>query len=142
MSQHKVVLLLGSNKGNQKINLENAILLIEKEIGSVISKTNFLVTEPVEFASSNNFINFAMLLNTHLSPTHLLRGIKDIEKRMGRVSDSKVLGSYQDRIIDIDIVSYDDIKFKCDFLEIPHFKHQFEREFSKKLLKELYYKKT
>lgn len=137
MSQHEVILLLGSNKGNQKINLEKAISLIEDEIGSIVLKTNFLITEPVEFVSSNNFVNFAVLLNTCLSPIHLLRVIKNIEKKMGRLLDSKAFGSYQDRIIDIDIVSYDQIKYQCGFLEIPHRKHQFEREFSKILLKEI-----
>jgi 2-amino-4-hydroxy-6-hydroxymethyldihydropteridine diphosphokinase len=74
---------------------------------------------------------------TDFSPLKLLNEIKRIEKEMGRVQDSFKVGRYVDRIIDIDIVQYDDIIFKSNTLEIPHRKHLFEREFSKKLLKEL-----
>lgn len=52
------------------------------------------------------------------------------------MQDSTVLG-YTDRIIDIDIVFYDNIKFQGKNLRIPHFKHVNEREFSKKLLTQL-----
>jgi len=55
---------------------------------------------------------------------------------MGRLTDSSVSKVYTDRIIDIDIVKYDELKFISERLEIPHNKHLFEREFSKILLKE------
>jgi 2-amino-4-hydroxy-6-hydroxymethyldihydropteridine diphosphokinase len=55
---------------------------------------------------------------------------------MGRVNDSKISGGYADRIIDIDIIKYNELKFTSERLEIPHKKHLFEREFSKILLKD------
>jgi len=55
---------------------------------------------------------------------------------MGRVNDSAISGGYTDRIIDIDIIKYDELKFTSERLEIPHKKHLFEREFSKILLKD------
>ncbi|HCA07333.1 MULTISPECIES: 2-amino-4-hydroxy-6-hydroxymethyldihydropteridine diphosphokinase [unclassified Chryseobacterium] len=136
MSQHKVVLLLGSNLGDQKKNLELALEKI-REGGNEISQTSeFLITEPVEFVSSNIFCNIASIIFTHLSPIQLLDFIKGIEVEMGRINDSKSSGSYSDRIIDIDIIKYNDLNFRSERLEIPHQKHLFERDFSKVLLKD------
>ena len=53
---------------------------------------------------------------------------------MGRKEDSFETNAYVDRIIDVDIVHYDDITFECSRLQIPHHKHLYQREFSKKLL--------
>lgn len=137
MSQHHVVLLLGSNLGNPSYNLENAIKLLEQEGLSVIKKTEIVTTKPLEFVSCNYFCNIATAIRTHFSPIKLLEIIKKIEKEMGRKQDSKSIGHYEDRIIDIDIVVFDNIVFESEKLEIPHFKHRYEREFSKKLLIEL-----
>lgn len=136
MSQHKVVLLLGSNLGDQKKNVELALQKIS-DGGNEISQTSeFLITDPVEFVSSNIFCNIASIISTRLSPIQLLDFVKSIEVEMGRINDSKVSGGYSDRIIDIDIITYDDLKFKSERLEIPHQKHLFERDFSKILLKD------
>ncbi|MGC5743022.1 2-amino-4-hydroxy-6-hydroxymethyldihydropteridine diphosphokinase [Chryseobacterium sp. NFX27] len=136
MSQHKVVLLLGSNLGDQKKNLELALQKIS-EGGNYISQlSEFLITEPVEFVSSNIFCNIASVIFTRLSPIQLLDFIKNIEVEMGRTKDSSASGGYSDRIIDIDIIKYNDLKFRSKKLEIPHQKHLFEREFSKILLKD------
>ncbi|KFF08851.1 2-amino-4-hydroxy-6-hydroxymethyldihydropteridine diphosphokinase [Chryseobacterium luteum] len=136
MSQHKVVLLLGSNLGDQKKNLQLALQKIS-EGGNFISQVSeFLTTEPVEFVSSNIFCNIASVIFTRLSPIQLLDFIKSIEIEMGRIKDSTALGGYSDRIIDIDIIKYNDLKFRSERLEIPHYKHLFERDFSKILLKD------
>ncbi|PKF74419.1 2-amino-4-hydroxy-6-hydroxymethyldihydropteridine diphosphokinase [Chryseobacterium sp. PMSZPI] len=136
MSQHKVILLLGSNLGDQKKNLELAISKI-RDAGNEISQiSEFLISDPVEFVSSNIFCNIATIIFTHLSPIQLLDSIKKIEAEMGRVNDSKVSGGYCDRIIDIDIIKYNELNFKSERLEIPHKKHLFERDFSRILLKD------
>lgn len=136
MSQHKVVLLLGSNLGDQKKNIELALQKIS-DAGNQISQTSeFLMSDPVEFASSNIFCNIATIIFTHLSPIQLLDCIKNIEVEMGRINDSKVSGGYTDRIIDIDIIKYNELNFTSERLEIPHKKHLFERDFSRILLKD------
>lgn len=135
MSQHKVVLLLGSNLGDQKKNLETALEKIKERGNEILQISEFLTSEPVEFASSNIFCNIATIIFTHLSPIQLLDFVKSIEIEMGRVNDSKAKGGYADRIIDIDIVKYNELKFLSERLEIPHKKHLFEREFSRILLK-------
>ncbi|VEE08129.1 2-amino-4-hydroxy-6-hydroxymethyldihydropteridinepyrophosphokinase [Chryseobacterium gleum] len=94
------------------------------------------MSEPVEFASSNIFCNIATVIFTDLSPIQLLDCIKNIEVEMGRINDSKVSGGYTDRIIDIDIIKYNELNFKSERLEIPHKKHLFERDFSRVLLKD------
>jgi len=134
MSQHKVVLLLGSNLGEQKKNIELALDKI-KEAGNNISQiSEYLMSEPVEFASSNIFCNIATIIFTPLSPIQLLDCIKNIEVEMGRVNDSKASGGYTDRIIDIDIIKYNELNFTSERLVIPHKKHLFERDFSRILL--------
>lgn len=135
MSQHKVVLLLGSNLGDKKKNLDIALERLQKA-GTILQNSKYLTSEAVEFASSNNFCNIATILFTDFSPFRLLNYIKQIEIEMGRVNDSKISGCYTDRIIDIDIITYDEINFISKRLEIPHKKHLFEREFSKILLKD------
>ncbi|REC55205.1 MULTISPECIES: 2-amino-4-hydroxy-6-hydroxymethyldihydropteridine diphosphokinase [Chryseobacterium] len=135
MSQHKVVLLLGSNIGNQKNNIDIALSKISK-VCSILKKSEYLTSEPVEFASCNIFCNIATIISTHLSPIQLLDYVKKIEIEMGRLTDSSASKIYTDRIIDIDIVKYDELKFVSERLEIPHNKHLFEREFSRILLKE------
>lgn len=135
MSQHKVVLLLGSNIGNQKNNIDIALSKISK-VCSILKKSEYLTSEPVEFASCNIFCNIATIISTHLSPIQLLDYVKKIEIEMGRLTDSSASKIHTDRIIDIDIVKYDELKFVSERLEIPHNKHLFEREFSRILLKE------
>ncbi|SHL91776.1 2-amino-4-hydroxy-6-hydroxymethyldihydropteridine diphosphokinase [Chryseobacterium polytrichastri] len=136
MSQHKVVLLLGSNIGDQKKNLEEALNKIKEGGNEILKISKFLTSDPVEFVSSNIFCNIASIIFTHLSPIQLLDFVKSIEVEMGRVNDSRATGGYTDRVIDIDIITYDELKFTSERLEIPHQKHLFEREFSRILLKD------
>ncbi len=137
MSQQEVVLLLGTNLGNKVQNLNDAKERIKNEIGTILTESEILETKPVEFVSSNNFFNFALLINTQFSPINLLKSIKKIEKDLGRIEDTLSTGTYSDRIIDVDIVSYNNINFKCNVLEIPHIKHLYEREFSMSILSNL-----
>lgn len=134
MSQYEVTLLLGSNLGDTKKNIETALHYIEKEFGPILRRSDILLTKPVEFASNNIFCNIVVLIKTQFSPIKLLNFIKKIEFDMGRIEDSSVTNAYLDRIIDIDIVLYGDLKFDCKILNIPHKKHVYEREFSRNLL--------
>ncbi|MBP2619436.1 2-amino-4-hydroxy-6-hydroxymethyldihydropteridine diphosphokinase [Chryseobacterium jejuense] len=136
MSQQKVVLLLGSNLGEQKKNIELALQKISDAGNQISQISEFLMSDPVEFVSSNIFCNIAAIIFTHLSPIQLLDCIKNIEVEMGRINDSKVSGGYTDRVIDIDIIKYNELNFKSERLEIPHKKHLFERDFSRVLLKD------
>ena len=134
---YNVVLLLGSNLGNAENNILLALSELEKRAGKIIKKTKISKTLPVEYDSDNVFCNIAVSMQTAHSPIKLLDKIKEIETEMGRIRDSKFFGEYRDRIIDIDIVSYEGLVFSCHRLEIPHHKHLYDRDFSRKLLEEL-----
>ncbi len=137
MSQHLVTLLLGSNLGDREKNIETALKRIESSVGEIIEKTEILYTAPVEFVSNNIFCNIALLLKTQFSPIHILNSIKKIEYDMGRTEDTLISNSYSDRSIDIDIVLFGGVHFVAERLQIPHFKHLYNREFSRKLLDQL-----
>lgn len=134
MSYNDVVLLLGSNINNPDKNIENALKKLESNIGAILIKSELILTKPVEFDSINFFCNIAVKIKTQFSPIKLLVELKNIEKEMGRLKDSSFFGSYQDRIIDIDIILYNNIKFISKKLIIPHHKNLYEREFAKEII--------
>ena len=137
MSLHYVVLLLGSNLGDTELHLNNAIAKIENRLGKVIKTSEMIETQPIEFESTNIFCNIAIGLTTTISPYSFLNAVKSIEKEMGRELDSSAVGGYIDRIIDIDIVTFNNINFESKKLKIPQHKHLCEREFSRKILESL-----
>ena len=117
--QHKVYLGLGSNLGNRKAILNEAISLIQNRVGEVVRQSSFLETEPWGFESPNNFLNVCLCVDTQYAPRQLLETTKAIEKEMGR-SHKTVNRKYQDRIIDIDILMIDDLKISEPDLKVPH----------------------
>lgn len=133
MSTNSTILLLGTNLGNKNNNLDRAKELINKEIGEIIKFSNILENEPEEFKSSNTFLNQKIEVITNLSPIKLLEKIKIIEYEIGRVYTKPKDGEkYIDRIIDIDILRFNNITFCNETLLIPH-NQIFSRDFIKLL---------
>lgn len=132
MSQ--VYLSIGSNLGNKEQNLVNAIASIGSEVGIIRRVSEFIETSPVGFSSENQFLNAVVLLVTDLTPLVLLNKLKQIEKKLGRTQKS--VSGYSDRIIDIDILLFDDIKMDLPELKIPH-PLMLERDFVMIPLKEI-----
>ena len=124
---YQVYLSLGTNLGDKEQNLLSAIKEIERRIGPVRAQSAFLSTEPWGFESKNTFLNAAVCVETELSPHALLRVTQQIERDMGRTQKS-VDGKYHDRIIDIDILLYDDLHINTPKLTIPH-PHMYKRDF-------------
>ena len=116
---HKVYLGLGSNLGNRKAILNEAISLIQKRVGEVVRQSSFLETEPWGFASHNKFLNACICVNTQYSPRQILKTTQAIEKDMGRCHKT-VNHQYHDRIIDIDILMIDDLNIDDSDLKVPH----------------------
>ena len=137
MSLNKVVLLLGSNLGDKEFNINQALTIIAERVGNILESSDIEKTSPVEFVSSHNFLNIAVVLETECSPMKTLSIVKEIEREMGRLEDSRSKGFYSDRIIDIDIVTFGKLIFKSRKLTIPHNKHLYERDFSRELLNNL-----
>ena len=119
MINHKVYFSLGSNLGDKAGNIREAINRIGELIGEVDRQSTLLITEPWGFESDNSFVNAAVRCITTLSPFEILHLTQDIERAMGRTVKSSD-GQYHDRIIDIDILMYDDIHITTPELTLPH----------------------
>lgn len=114
---NKVVLALGSNLGNKKENLQNAINHIHNHIGFVAQASAIYETPSWGF-DSFPFYNMCILIHTNLSPEKLLVELKQTEKLLGRTS--KTTENYEARTVDIDIVYFNDLIFDSTDLHIPH----------------------
>ena len=115
---HSVYLALGTNLGNKNQNLENVLKLIAERIGTLSAVSSIYETEPWGFNSPNSFLNMAVKIETELYPFDLLNKTKELEYELGRVQ--KTTQNYQDRIIDIDIILYDDLILQSEQLILPH----------------------
>ncbi|MCL3853711.1 MULTISPECIES: 2-amino-4-hydroxy-6-hydroxymethyldihydropteridine diphosphokinase [Parabacteroides] len=111
-------LALGTNIGNKRRNMITAAALLAERVGDVLALSGFYETEPWGFQSDNTFLNAALQLETSLSPLELLKATQQIELEMGRTQKSN--GAYHDRIIDIDILLYDDLILQTPELTLPH----------------------
>ena len=118
-SSHLIYFSLGSNLGDKKQNLSTAIKLMEEQIGVLLRQSAFLETEPWGFQSDNSFVNAAICMETSLDPFEVLVKTQEIERELGRTVKS-TNGEYHDRIIDIDILLYDDLHINTPQLTIPH----------------------
>ena len=132
---HKVYFSLGSNLGDKEGNIREAISRIGELIGEVDRQSTLLATEPWGFESDNTFVNAAIRCTTSLSPFEILNITQNIERAMGRTLKS-VDGQYHDRIIDIDILIYDDLHITTPQLTLPH-PFMKERDFVMIPLKEI-----
>ncbi|MCE5194260.1 MAG: 2-amino-4-hydroxy-6-hydroxymethyldihydropteridine diphosphokinase [Nitrospiraceae bacterium] len=113
---HTVYLCIGSNIGSRKENCEKVINLIEESGISIKKQSQMYETEPWGFKDQPKFINMALETETNKTPDELLNILKQIEKKMGRTDEIK----WGPRIIDIDILLYDDLVKNTELLEIPH----------------------
>ena len=132
---------LGSNLGDCSRNLKRAIRLIGERVGTVVRQSSFIETEPWGFESENKFLNAVVLCETERTPREVLLLTQQIERDMGRRKMvngqwsmvngqwSMVNGQwsmvngrrvYADRIVDIDILLYDDLTVDEPDLKIPH----------------------
>ena len=113
---NKAYLLIGGNLGNRNENLENAKKWIAIHCGSIAKASSIYETEAWGKTDQPTFLNQALEVHTTLNARQLIRRILKIEKLMGRIRDQK----YDPRIIDIDILLFNDEKYNTDFLKIPH----------------------
>ena len=131
--ENEVILSLGSNLGNRKQNLKNCISYISKQIGNVLFESNVYENPAQGFESKNDFLNACIKVKTELKAFEVLSQIQDIEKKMGRIRKTN---SYEDRIIDIDIILLNNELIETKKLTIPHKKYR-ERIFVLKPLLEI-----
>lgn len=117
MEKHILYLLLGSNLGEKKKQMDQTIDLIPEMIGQVTKRSSFYETEPWGFSSEEFFLNIALQTLTSLSLEEVMQQIDEIEKMFGRERSDR---GYSSRTMDIDILFYDDLVLDQDILKIPH----------------------
>jgi 2-amino-4-hydroxy-6-hydroxymethyldihydropteridine diphosphokinase len=110
-----VYLSLGSNVGDRKANLDQAIEKLS-EAGKVTAVSSYYETEPVELKQQPWFLNCAVKLETELMPRQLLARVLDVEQSMGR----KRVRAKGPRNIDIDILLFGNSVVEMKGLTIPH----------------------
>ena len=114
--QNQVVLSIGSNKGNRLQNIEKAIEMLHSEVGTVIKVSGLYESASWGFVG-DNFYNCAVLIHIHKPINKILKSIQKIEKKLGRI---KATNGYEDRTIDLDIISFNNEIIALDNLQIPH----------------------
>jgi len=132
-----VYIALGSNLGNKLQHLSDAKKAIQQDIGEIMAESSIYESEAVGFVG-NSFCNQVIKIETAFSPDALLQKTQEIEKQMGRTQKTVMINKipqYTNRIIDIDILLYDDLQIDTETLTLPHPK-MYEREFVMKPLEE------
>lgn len=124
---HTVYLGLGTNLGDKHKNLNDAIRMLTNTVGEIEKISSIIETRPQGFISDNMFLNAVVKMKTSLTPIELLDVTQNVEISLGRSEKSKD-GIFHDRVIDIDILLYDDLNILTPRLVIPH-PHMKEREF-------------
>lgn len=123
---------IGSNLGNREENCDKAVSLLKDNGIKVTQFSSMIETEPWGLEGQPKFINMAVEAETVLSPQKLLKLLKGIESEIGREESER----WGPRVIDLDILLYDDLILKTSELEIPH-PHISERDFVLKPLSEI-----
>lgn len=109
-------LLTGANLGNREENLAQAGELISQDCGTITAASSIYETAAWGNTDQPSFLNQALQLETTLSPRQLIRHILKLEKKMGRVREEK----YGPRIIDIDILLFNNERHNYPLLKVPH----------------------
>jgi 2-amino-4-hydroxy-6-hydroxymethyldihydropteridine diphosphokinase len=120
-----VYILLGSNQGNAVENLKNAASLIEEKLGNIVQFSSYYQTEAWGNTQQDPFVNQVILVQTKNSPLACLAINLAIEQSMGRVRKEK----WEPRVIDIDILYYNNELIELPELTIPH-PHMANRRFT------------
>ena len=111
----QIILSIGSNLGDRKQNIENAISLLSDNC-TIHKCSQIYETEPYGNINQNWFLNIVLIVDTLLTPENFLLTCKTIEFKLGR----KDAPRWSERIIDIDILMYDTLILDTEQLTIPH----------------------
>jgi 2-amino-4-hydroxy-6-hydroxymethyldihydropteridine diphosphokinase len=112
---HTVYIAMGTNLGNRLANLRAAITAFAPDIQG-LDESSVYETEPWGYADQPPFLNMTVRATTDLSPRHLLDRLKGIESTLGRIPNFR----NGPRLIDLDILFYDDLILDTPALVIPH----------------------
>ena len=113
--KHIGFIALGTNIGDRLANINKAIESLSFEV-NIIDRSNIYETPPWGYLEQPMFLNQVVEVRTSLSPLALLDYLKEIESNMGRLPN--ILNG--PRLIDLDIIFFDDLVIKTRKLTIPH----------------------
>lgn len=116
--QNRVIVSLGSNQGDRLQNIQSCVNYLHSHIATVV-KVSALYETPSWGFESDNFYNCAVLLHTCKKPEELLQEILQAELIAGRIRNAETTG-YQARLIDIDIIAFNNEILSSDTLTVPH----------------------
>lgn len=122
-----VLLNIGSNLGDRRLNLSRAMRKIGEEFGD-FEISHVVESAPWGFDSTHSFLNLGMSFETDLAPLDILHKLQEIERSIGGGSHRTPDGGYADREIDIDIIAIDREIIDLPELQVPH-PHMAERLF-------------
>jgi 2-amino-4-hydroxy-6-hydroxymethyldihydropteridine diphosphokinase len=111
----EVFIALGTNLGDRAENLRRAIAALA-HIATVEAVSRVYESEPVGFRDQPDYWNLVVRIRTELEPAPLFQALKAIEQQLGRTADFR----NAPRIIDLDIIAYDQLVLHNETLEIPH----------------------
>jgi 2-amino-4-hydroxy-6-hydroxymethyldihydropteridine diphosphokinase len=112
-----VFLSLGSNLGDRRRNLEDALARLEAEHVPVAARSSFYESAPQDFEDQPWFLNMVAECETDHSPRHLLAILLKVEREGGRIRGTRPKGP---RVIDLDILLYGDSIIDTPQLTVPH----------------------
>jgi len=115
---HIAYISFGSNMGRRFENCTDGIALLTQSSDTFMLKQSaFYETEPVDYTDQDWFVNGVVKIGTSLEPPKLLNMLKAVEKKIGRAQTGV---RYGPRILDMDIIFYDDLVLNSPQLTIPH----------------------
>lgn len=113
----RAAVALGANLGDREASLLDAVERLNT-LGEVVAVSSFFETEPVGYVDQPSFLNGACVLETSLAPLALLRGLLTIEQKMGRDRSHGIAKG--PRVIDLDLLLYEDVTVTSAELTLPH----------------------
>ena len=118
MEIHAAYIAVGSNIGERRLNCQNGIAALTASGKTFLKdQSEFYLTEPVDYTDQDWFVNSVVRIDTILDPYQLLDELKSIELNAGRTVDAVKFGP---RILDLDILFYDEWVLDSPKLIVPH----------------------
>lgn len=114
---HTAYISVGSNLGNKLENCRQGIQSLTESNTRLTAQSHIYQTEPVDYRDQDWFINYAVKIETDLDPFQLMERIKAIQRKAGRIHDKIRFGP---RILDLDIIFYEEVVIYSARLTIPH----------------------
>ncbi|HEX7414426.1 MAG TPA: 2-amino-4-hydroxy-6-hydroxymethyldihydropteridine diphosphokinase [Bacteroidia bacterium] len=116
---NEVYLCLGGNLGNCLATFKQAFIYIEQKVGRIKLYSSIYQSKAWEMMDAPDFYNQVIKVETTLAAQQLMVILLDIEKALGRERTDTIIG-YQNRVIDIDVLFFNNEIIKTNTLQIPH----------------------